>query len=885
MKKAVSVLLALLIMLPQTFAVHAQATFSNASIDFLNSLNITKRSAEDFEEIITRGEFTDMVIRAMNYEPDLTVNLPFTDVTSDVTYAGAIGKAFSLGIIAGNGDGLFYPESALTYAAAIKICVGALGYTNIAHAKGGYPYGYMDVARSVELDISSSPSDSSAMNFLACTEILYNFVNADLCSPTGITDGEISQQRMYGQNLLTNNFKLTKIEGIIKTAGYVSMIPGAVISESTVSVDGTDYGADADDIEKYLGCYAVCWYDEHKDVKAIYPDAQNKIVTIDSKDITSASSSEIIACTEQSLGDKTYRLDNITFVKNGRYHTPATEDYIPHSGSLTLVDNDFDGKYEVVICTSYSYMIVGGVNTEKGEIYPKGNAEGVLTLKNSDDHHYELYAKTKSGEYIAAKPSGISVGSVIKYAAASDGSYAIAYCNTDTVTGTIEELGIDYVVIGGTRYDFNSYFQKNYSVSAGLYAKFLLAPDGTLTAVGDSSGDMTYGYITNSTVTKSGMDTSVRVAILGEDGEIIRTELADKVTFNGTAREKLYSELVSALYDGSIPVYQLVRYSLDSDGKIFKLDTAEMIAGDDPYEVYGGEKNGNDTLTCFMKAQKTFWHSGTELLAPHAYIGGSTVIFRVPKDIYSGVTEWLEEDDFSVIDVSKLDSSYSSYTADIYDMDQYAQPGAVVIYRSTGDGDSDVSKKNASAIVESLTDALDSEGVPVKMLTYWSEGYFEKAPIKDDAYAQLVLSESVPASGDVIRLTKNRSGEITAMEIDVRYDPSAKSITGVTTTLTGGQVGYALSVGTVFSHTSTVLTLLPTYYNNNTDYSVDAIAGILTYSFNSRVKVARYDTKTNIVRAGDVDDLTDAVSAGESNASKVAVISYSNGINYLFIYE
>lgn len=101
---------------------------------------------------ITRDEFAAVLCRAMGCETeaqaaDIKQKCYFPDVTLDHWAAGYVNFAYENKAISGFPDGNFYPEQPVTNEQVIKMLIAAWGYTDEAEANGGYPNGYMKVAK------------------------------------------------------------------------------------------------------------------------------------------------------------------------------------------------------------------------------------------------------------------------------------------------------------------------------------------------------------------------------------------------------------------------------------------------------------------------------------------------------------------------------------------------------------------------------------------------------------------------------------------------------------------------------------------------------------------------------------------------------------------
>lgn len=101
---------------------------------------------------ITRAEFAAVLCRAMGCEDetendDLKQKNYFPDVPVEHWAAGYVNFAYENGAISGFPDGNFYPEQKVTNEQVIKMLIGAWGYSDEAEKNGGYPNGYMKVAK------------------------------------------------------------------------------------------------------------------------------------------------------------------------------------------------------------------------------------------------------------------------------------------------------------------------------------------------------------------------------------------------------------------------------------------------------------------------------------------------------------------------------------------------------------------------------------------------------------------------------------------------------------------------------------------------------------------------------------------------------------------
>lgn len=100
---------------------------------------------------ITRAEMAKVLCKALRISPDSYNIQMFSDVDSSHWAFGYINALATAKIVAGNDDGKFSPDREATYAETVKMLVTAMGYAPRAEGLGGYPYGYIETARELDL--------------------------------------------------------------------------------------------------------------------------------------------------------------------------------------------------------------------------------------------------------------------------------------------------------------------------------------------------------------------------------------------------------------------------------------------------------------------------------------------------------------------------------------------------------------------------------------------------------------------------------------------------------------------------------------------------------------------------------------------------------------
>lgn len=882
MKKIFSVALALFVALTCMFTVEAGETVkSESAADFLRMLDIMDSGDG---EAVSRAEFTGILVRAMNYEPARYKGGVFSDVSASSKYAAAIEKAVEMGIVTGGGNGKFNPDADVTMEAALKMTVSALGYESMAISYGGYPTGFTIVAN--EIGLLKGVANVKTLKRSDTATLIYNFLVSDICSVVAVDNGNISMKRDEGKTPLTEYFGLSKTDGVIKTAGYVTMIPDEECDEQAISVSGSRFKTQIANAERFLGKSASVWYDEDTNTaRAVFVKTVNKTVTLDAADVAGRNGSNIESFDPKSGSVTLYPLSkSLTFVKNGRNKIPAAEDFAVKDGSYTLIDNDGDGKYDVVYAHAARYMVVSYVNSADGFAYDNGASGIKLDLSGKNGNHSEITIIGRNGA-VSAGAEDLTADTVLTVYESEDGKYVKAVASRASVSGFVTETGADFVSVDGTEYKVNSRFPDISSLAPGREYTFLLAADGSIAALAlGRDNSMKYGMYLDYFKKTSGISSSVQISVMTETGTVIYPELADKVTFDGVYMNKDDLKISGALLNGNIPSYQVIRYSTDEKGAINKIDTAVTLT-EEQYKNYEPQDMpiGDDTLKRMISQKKAYWYSTYNMFSPFVSINDSTVMFAVPTALMSGASKRIDEKDFSVISKSDL-KGYGSMTIDAYDTNKLLQSAVVVIYTDDFGSNASVHEQSAPAIVESISSGVNSEGEITKILTYYQSGRFYKMPIDTDLVRK-TSADALPSSGDVIRIAA-AGNEITAFATDVKYNASNGSLSFTGDTLSDGQVDDSYYLGKCHAHSGSAMTLklgkAAGYNSSNSDPMISKYAA---FTFYTGYKTAVYDTKTNTVKPGKLDMLADAMSVGDDAASKVAIKCYSHGIQHLFIYE
>ncbi len=186
LKKFLALVLAMIMVVSATAMVSADFTDVAADSKYAAAINdlavkgIVKGTSDTTfgpEQDVTRWQMALFVARAITGEvesDDVWANgiVPFTDVTS---YKGAIQCAYLNGIINGTSATTFAPNDGITYVAALKMAVCALGYGEDLT----WPWGYYNKAAELGLTANMDLDDLNVeLNRAETAQIIYNMIYA-----------------------------------------------------------------------------------------------------------------------------------------------------------------------------------------------------------------------------------------------------------------------------------------------------------------------------------------------------------------------------------------------------------------------------------------------------------------------------------------------------------------------------------------------------------------------------------------------------------------------------------------------------------------------------------------------------------------------------------
>lgn len=644
------------------------------------------------------------------YENSVSV---FSDVSGeDRAYAETVVRN---GYMLGCDNNMFKPNSYVSVTELLVVMVRVLGCERIANVKGGYPDGYMAVAR--DLGILGSSVKSSSGDYarrIDVANIIYDAMHADLPQLAVISGEYSSFSSAEGKTFLSEYLDIYKFSGIFEKNKNTSLNDSEGTADDTIVVGSRTFRDPQGLSEDYFGCNVNVYVkgDGTTDFpELIYLETanKNKTITISGSDEPKAKGYELSYYSSSKR--KELKISPIvSLVYNGKF-VPYDSEYVDiDNGFLKLVDNDNDNIYDVILVTEYETYVSNRVNVDDETISLK-HGKSSIVLK---EHNYDVFL---DGNKISL--SEISDGSVLSVAvsegsASSNKVYRIDVC-TDKALGKIESFTKKsdgtYVKIGSKTYKMSKYAEKaiegNYipKWEAGSSGQFYLDIQGDIIYYSIGDGGMSVGYLIGSYKIEDGFSKGLNVRLYSVDGMITDYEVTDKLSVNDS-KYKVEDILDNAQLINKFQTAQLVQYEANED----KLKSIEFAS--DGYDTEKFSLDVSASMLCTSVGATLDYKYG---------INAETMVFRVPS-VSKSSSRYLEEmsnpDNYTTYGSSYFGGG-NWYNAKYYDINEDGEIKYVVI--TWNPQSRNVWEWHALLLVDEVCSGVDENGDEIETLIGYNE--------------------------------------------------------------------------------------------------------------------------------------------------------------------
>ncbi|HIT84602.1 MAG TPA: S-layer homology domain-containing protein [Candidatus Ornithomonoglobus intestinigallinarum] len=826
-------------------------TADNEYYGLLAAISDMENYIEYDNEPVTRADFVRSFISVIDMEHMSGTALSFEDVDPSSEMYDALSAAVGMGLISDSDS--FRPDDAITLNEVYKICVSACGYALSAEMSGGYPQGY--IAAASELRLADGISSTDSVSGVDAYRIIFNTLDADYYYRTA--DG---YEKGSG-DVLEAYRDITEIRGVVTSNGTASCGSYEAAAEEPSSLEGTigiDYVKYISDLnyDLYLGysVKAYTTYNEYDEAEIVYvcPEKDNDVISLASYNI------EYTRGYIETLdgANERYTLNSSAeVIYNGRADYDYSLDLLNDvNGTVTLVDNDNDRKYDYIIIDDYYYMEVASYDKEELVIRDTRSADKQITL--DDSVSFSVYSEEEA-DY--TELSSITQGSMLAVRRSNDEKVVDIIILGRILSGTVDSYTDELITVNGADYHMSDYFAENYlnGLGAGKNADFYLGVNDEIAALSYIDTPIEYGYLTLAYLEDN--DEEMGVKIFTERGEHMRYSCASKMTVDGTSMTE--TEAYAAIT--SKGARQLIRYGLNDEGELKTVDTSETSS---TYLDDSRPLNEYNNLTKHSFAASYYYRVST--FYPYFNIQ-NTVIFRAPNNA----------DDTSgyAIGYSFADGNIADGTIEPYNVGLDGTADALVVYADNNDAA--INRVSPSIIlVEKVYEELAPDGEIKTKISGWESGTFKEHYLKNGIE---ILKDRAPAEikpGDIVRFTETND-EITAAVVEFIGEELRPN--------TGDNLGYFnirstdchYQVGSVYSFEGQWALISNT--RGEADYNYDT-ANLINVKIPDSIAV--YNSTIGVIRTGTRDDIKTYMNSG-SEASYILVKQYYGTSNFCVIYE
>ncbi len=766
----------------------------------------------DKDTIVTRAEFAKYVAGIMGLKDFSSNELDyFDDVPADHWAKDAVNALVQRGVISAAADRKFNPSAKITTHEALKMVLCAVGYGEYANIKGGYPTGYMFIARRLGITMKEE-GDLTLYNAI---QLLYSALLTPLYEQVVFTtDGLISYEES-AETLLSVNFGMYYMKGLVKFAEGLAIDGKAAEEDGFVRVGKVIYKTDLKLLDK-VGRYCGFIVKDNKDtfdeiVILNSEELKDQQLEIDTDDFLGYNSG-VFSYYDAGDNSRNIKINSgATVVRNGKVEDTSVSAAFAglNKGSIRVIDEDSDNNYDYVLIFNYRNMIIESISIDTGTVFSSkvyGTADASVTSPTTvvlDPEKTEKKVVIKNVNGSRMNFTDLSIGAVLSVCESD--KFVLATVSTNEVTGTIFQTksgrnNTTQIFLGKVESDaiwyqfdedyYNAEFAGGSKLTVGLQGKFYTDYKSNITNVKfTKTSDWTYAYLVaydQDTL----FDTTLKLRLFTEDGKVGVYEAAKKVSVDGitksgatavlTALDKTLWTTPKTLGANEDEVIgQLIRVKINKDGKVTAVDTENKTATEASQTLNRNVKFENSGALTNQWYTNGFHNSDYSV---NVLRNTDTVVFSVPDHVSLAGAE----DKYFI----KLDAGWfrdGSFEVDTYKLELGSTyEDAIVVYGTPNQqgvkGADAGAVERFSYVVEEVYTTLNTEGETVQCITAYSMSgikyefaaktgynfsmnYF--MPTSEGATAAMMTATTTDAStgaiaapGDVVRIARNMFGEI-----------------------------------------------------------------------------------------------------------------------------
>lgn len=694
MKKIV-LLLTVVAMILGMFSVNiafADTSEDSKYIDFLKKLDIWgSYTSEHFEgqRYMYRGEYIKSILNLIS--DDQSTGVEFSKTQTD--------EAFSLGIIADKNN--VNASLPMKLEDALKVSVNAMGYSPLAEQYGGYPHGHMKVANKLDLLDGLNAKMGDYLTREEAAVLIYNTALASPFITYSYTNEGLSYAEAYGEVSMLEYYRdIVKVSGIVTATALSNIYSETGLGKGSIRIEDKTYKTALNDADRFIGMYVNAYVFKegslNGEILHIEQDNPKDIIKIHSQDIKTVSTDlRSVTYLDENNRSKTAQINiGAAILYNGvLYENCISTDLMTNGGVVELIDNCKSTKgYDVVRIWVSENILAGSVSAEGYIIQNLMTYNtSLITLKLDEDKSLIMY-DGKSVPIDEIKQFDLLEVFIPK---TQNSDYVQINVNRDDISGSVELLSNNRIILNGTTYEFSPEYDKasangeKYApkMQAGNSYKIFLDSYGRICAADGSDDGIVYALITDKHYDSSGFGEEAYIRVLTTEDKWVEYPVSEKLYVNDSLCK--LSDLATTLGNS----VQMLKLEVDGKGEVRNIWTATETTD-----------IGADEFTV-KPEQKDNYYSGNNSFRDNVYILPNPKIFvKYTNSLLAGKDEY----DYFVTNLSFLKHTYQ-YTFRAYNIDEYNC--SELFYIELPDTYDVVLKQETYGfIVESVRETTDSEG-------------------------------------------------------------------------------------------------------------------------------------------------------------------------------
>lgn len=584
-----------------------------SAADLLWQLGMVQNKAgEEFspDTIASRGWFANAVYGiykeresgAYIEQEGVTYETGFKDVNNTSPYAEAIKFLSEQGIVNGTEDGAFAPHQYIQAIDAVVILLRVLGYEETAKLEGGYPNGYLKAARKAGL--FSSGDGTAVLSRGDAAVLLAKALEADYLSFGSLLAPDIVRYEKL-QGILGVYRGLKRGEGkVTATPASGLSIPKTGLKNTQVEIGGVLYDIGKTSAIALLGYDCEFYYKEENGTRVLYaiaPSSDVEIELISSKthDILEISDNKIVYTSDDNEENEVVEIEKGT---NVFYNCVAIEGSLTEvvqneetfTGTMTFIENE-DGSRAIFV-EEYEDYIIESVDLE-GLSFTSDNGTRkvwwnigdtvVIIDEQGDDLLIEdLATDSVATVYQSRNTTGIKVIRM--------------YLEKAEMEGTVTAIKDGKTYINGTERVISNSLKADMGVGREGIFRLNIYGD-VVSARAKDPNPWQVGLLMSYAKEDTGFETISKVKIMSTEPKEYVYNIASTFTADGI-RLKDGADIINGVVtsDGTwiglknIEAETAIRYRLNSDGKVYQMDTPSV-----------GANTAEDTMKCILTTDST----------------------------------------------------------------------------------------------------------------------------------------------------------------------------------------------------------------------------------------------------------------------------------------